>query len=66
MFRSQPPPWPLAVMRSSQLDALRLDDELAAMIQEQLVQVFKHFTPVGLDQGGQPPFPTPPTTPACD
>jgi hypothetical protein len=34
------------VLRSSQLDALRLDEELLAMLQEQFSAVFSLFTPV--------------------
>lgn len=46
--RSAPPPWPLRVLRSSQLDALRLDDELLAMLREQFARVFAFFQPVGV------------------
>ncbi|KAG2422371.1 hypothetical protein HXX76_016096 [Chlamydomonas incerta] len=39
----QPPP--LHILRSSQVDALRLDAELSGMLQEQMVKLFDHFRP---------------------
>jgi hypothetical protein len=44
--RSAPPAWPLRVQRSSQLDAARLDNELLAMLQEQMNAIFARFRPV--------------------
>ncbi|KAL6759157.1 Pex12 amino terminal region-domain-containing protein [Haematococcus lacustris] len=38
-------PWPLPVLRSSQLDASRLDLELASMLQEQLLSAFSLLPP---------------------
>ncbi|MEW5311096.1 MAG: hypothetical protein WDW38_002839 [Sanguina aurantia] len=35
-----PAPWPLAILKSSQLDASRLDEQLIAMLREQLNRVF--------------------------
>ncbi|GLI64871.1 hypothetical protein VaNZ11_008258, partial [Volvox africanus] len=43
--RSLGPPPQLHVLRSSQLDALRLDAELGGMLQEQLGRLFEHFSP---------------------
>ncbi|GIL76324.1 hypothetical protein Vretimale_5869 [Volvox reticuliferus] len=43
--RSLGPPPPLHVLRSSQLDALRLDAELGGLLQEQLGRLFEHFSP---------------------
>ena len=43
--------WPLQVLRSSQLDAERLDHELVSMLHEQFMKVFAHCQQVG--SGGQ-------------
>lgn len=42
----QLPPWPLRVLRSSQLDAQRLDAELHTMLQEQFMAALQLFQPV--------------------
>ncbi len=39
-------PWPLHVLRSSQVDAQRLDQELVSMLREELVKVFAFFKQV--------------------
>ena len=39
--------WPLQVLRSSQLDAERLDHELVSMLHEQFMKVFAHCQQVG-------------------
>jgi hypothetical protein len=41
-------PWPLRVLRSSQLDAQRLDAELTTMLQEQFMAAFTLFQPVSM------------------
>lgn len=46
---TQLPPWSLKVLRSSQLDAQRLDAELHTMLQEQFMSIFKLFQPVRVD-----------------
>lgn len=38
-------PWALQVLRSSQLDAARLDDELISMLHEQFMKIFSYFKP---------------------
>ena len=38
--------WPLRVLRSSQLDAQRLDQELLSLLNEQFMRVFSHFSQV--------------------
>ncbi|KAI8469203.1 MAG: Pex12 amino terminal region-domain-containing protein [Monoraphidium minutum] len=45
LLSAAPPPWPLRVLRSTQLDALRLDEELLAMLREQFARVFALFRP---------------------
>jgi len=40
-----PPPWPRRTFRSSQLDAARMDDELALMLQEQAGRAFALLPP---------------------
>jgi hypothetical protein len=43
-------PWPLPVLRSSQLDGQRLDAELTTMLQEQFMAAFTLFQPVSVLQ----------------
>mmetsp|Transcript_15016 Transcript_15016/g.32525 ORF Transcript_15016/g.32525 Transcript_15016/m.32525 type:complete len:392 (-) Transcript_15016:542-1717(-) len=38
-------PWPLKVLRSSQADAARLDDELIVLLHEQFMRLFSYFKP---------------------
>jgi hypothetical protein len=45
--RSHSGPWPLRVLRSSQLDAQRLDAELQTMLHEQFMAVFQLLPQVG-------------------
>ncbi|GBF87723.1 hypothetical protein Rsub_00434 [Raphidocelis subcapitata] len=45
LLSAAPPPWPLRVLRSTQLDALRLDAELLSMLREQFARVFAFFQP---------------------
>lgn len=45
------PAWPLRVLRSSQLDAGRLDAELHTMLHEQFMAVFQLFQPVRRGSG---------------
>lgn len=40
--------WPLHVLKSSQLDAARLDTELIAMLREQFMSIFSLFQPVSV------------------
>jgi hypothetical protein len=49
---SAPPPWPLRILRSTQLDALRLDAELVTMLREQFARVFAFFQPVRQGEEG--------------
>jgi hypothetical protein len=46
--RRQPAPLPLRVLRSTQLDAQRLDAELQTMLQEQFMAVFQLLPQVRL------------------
>ncbi|WIA19819.1 hypothetical protein OEZ85_005727 [Tetradesmus obliquus] len=45
LSNTQLAPWPLRVLRSSQLDAHRLDAELTTMLQEQFMAAFTLFQP---------------------
>lgn len=42
----------VSIMRSSQLDAARLDNELTGMLREQFMRVFALFQPVGGGESG--------------
>ena len=51
-------PWRVDILRASQLDAARLDNEVLLMLQEQFMQIFSKFEQVGRLTRHQPEAPT--------
>ncbi len=49
-------PWPLRILRSSQLDALRLDVELQTLLKEQLLRSLAFFDPVSRQRASASPL----------